>query len=276
MESTVRRLQMEKQRAVDETKRKQWCAMCGKEAIFYCCWNTSYCDYPCQQLHWEKHMETCTQAKQDQQQSVPSTPTTTEGNSSQQHRIPEEEEDMSEIPVQSPMAVAEEEMELPSTVEEDQLKPTSPEADDEQQQPVRVASPIKPPPQQHHDDSDNDEMVIDEESFSKANTSSSNSADLTSTPGKSPLPGYATSSIPTSSSNEFISDIISKAQQKDIPSAAPVPIVTSDAETSKTASIGSDSQPSQSNTHTSEVTPAAELSNSDAAAAVTDSEIKSS
>ncbi|XP_078331217.1 uncharacterized protein LOC144617675 [Crassostrea virginica] len=27
-----------------------FCANCGKEAIFYCCWNTSYCDYPCQQI----------------------------------------------------------------------------------------------------------------------------------------------------------------------------------------------------------------------------------
>ena len=39
---------IEKQKAVAETKKKQWCANCGKEAIFYCCWNTSYCDYPCQ------------------------------------------------------------------------------------------------------------------------------------------------------------------------------------------------------------------------------------
>ena len=38
----------DKQRAIEETKKKQWCANCGKEAIFYCCWNTSYCDYPCQ------------------------------------------------------------------------------------------------------------------------------------------------------------------------------------------------------------------------------------
>ena len=39
---------IDKARAVAETKKKQWCAHCGKEAIFYCCWNTSYCDYPCQ------------------------------------------------------------------------------------------------------------------------------------------------------------------------------------------------------------------------------------
>uniref|UniRef100_A0A8B9RFK4 Protein kinase C binding protein 1, like n=1 Tax=Astyanax mexicanus TaxID=7994 RepID=A0A8B9RFK4_ASTMX len=44
-----KQMEMEKQQAVDETKKKQWCANCKKEAIFYCCWNTSYCDYPCQQ-----------------------------------------------------------------------------------------------------------------------------------------------------------------------------------------------------------------------------------
>ena len=51
----------EKQSAIQETKKKQWCFMCGKEAIFYCCWNTSYCDYPCQQAHWPAHMSTCSQ-----------------------------------------------------------------------------------------------------------------------------------------------------------------------------------------------------------------------
>lgn len=40
--------EIEKQKVIAETKKKQWCANCGKEAIFYCCWNTSYCDYPCQ------------------------------------------------------------------------------------------------------------------------------------------------------------------------------------------------------------------------------------
>ncbi|CAL4136566.1 unnamed protein product, partial [Meganyctiphanes norvegica] len=40
--SEVRRqLEAEKQRAIEETKKKQWCANCGKEALFFCCWNTS-------------------------------------------------------------------------------------------------------------------------------------------------------------------------------------------------------------------------------------------
>ena len=37
------------------------CANCGKEALFYCCWNTSYCDYPCQLKHWPRHQLTCAQ-----------------------------------------------------------------------------------------------------------------------------------------------------------------------------------------------------------------------
>ncbi|XP_068607072.1 MYND-type zinc finger-containing chromatin reader ZMYND8-like [Brachionichthys hirsutus] len=60
----------EKQLAVDETKKKQWCANCRKEAIFYCCWNTSYCDYPCQQAHWPEHMKSCTQSATASQQET--------------------------------------------------------------------------------------------------------------------------------------------------------------------------------------------------------------
>merc|ERR1712200_392594 len=57
---------LEKQKAILETKKKQWCAHCGKEAIFYCCWNTSYCDYPCQQAHWPSHMSTCAQTNSEE------------------------------------------------------------------------------------------------------------------------------------------------------------------------------------------------------------------
>ncbi|XP_005926226.1 protein kinase C-binding protein 1 isoform X1 [Haplochromis burtoni] len=63
-----KQMELEKQQAVDETKKKQWCANCRKEAIFYCCWNTSYCDYPCQQAHWPEHMKSCTQSATAQQE----------------------------------------------------------------------------------------------------------------------------------------------------------------------------------------------------------------
>lgn len=53
---------LERMRAVEEAKKKQWCANCMREAQLYCCWNTSYCDYPCQQMHWVKHSSSCGQA----------------------------------------------------------------------------------------------------------------------------------------------------------------------------------------------------------------------
>ncbi|XP_046741621.1 protein kinase C-binding protein 1 isoform X2 [Diprion similis] len=61
IEETKREAEEEKLRSIEETKRKQWCALCGNEALFYCCWNTAYCDYPCQQAHWSTHMRTCAQ-----------------------------------------------------------------------------------------------------------------------------------------------------------------------------------------------------------------------
>lgn len=39
------------------------CANCSQEAQFYCCWNTSYCDYPCQRAHWAQHYGSCTQQR---------------------------------------------------------------------------------------------------------------------------------------------------------------------------------------------------------------------
>ncbi|XP_044268661.1 protein kinase C-binding protein 1 isoform X2 [Tribolium madens] len=64
--------EMEMMKRVEEAKSKQWCANCSKEAQFYCCWNTSYCDYPCQQKHWLKHMSKCTQnVAQNQTSTTP-------------------------------------------------------------------------------------------------------------------------------------------------------------------------------------------------------------
>lgn len=49
---TRKQCEMERIRSVDEAKKKQWCANCLKEAQFYCCWNTSYCNHICQRKHW--------------------------------------------------------------------------------------------------------------------------------------------------------------------------------------------------------------------------------
>ena len=67
IEEFKKQAEMERQKAILETKKKQWCSHCGKEAIFYCCWNTSYCDYPCQQAHWPSHMATCSQSNQEEE-----------------------------------------------------------------------------------------------------------------------------------------------------------------------------------------------------------------
>ncbi|CAL8339582.1 unnamed protein product [Lota lota] len=77
-----KQMEVEKQQAVDETKKKQWCANCRKEAIFYCCWNTSYCDYPCQQAHWPEHMKSCTQSATAPQQEGETEPATEGSNKS--------------------------------------------------------------------------------------------------------------------------------------------------------------------------------------------------
>ncbi|KHJ43829.1 MYND finger [Trichuris suis] len=42
---------------------KKKCYQCESEAIYYCCWNTSYCSVECQQEHWETHRATCRRKK---------------------------------------------------------------------------------------------------------------------------------------------------------------------------------------------------------------------
>ncbi|XP_016837561.1 protein kinase C-binding protein 1 isoform X2 [Nasonia vitripennis] len=64
-----REAEADKLHSIEETKRKQWCVVCGREAMFYCCWNTAYCDYPCQQKHWASHITTCGQKTQVQTQT---------------------------------------------------------------------------------------------------------------------------------------------------------------------------------------------------------------
>lgn len=66
MQDARREAEADKLRSIEETKRKQWCVVCGREAMFYCCWNTAYCDYPCQQKHWASHISTCGQKTQVQ------------------------------------------------------------------------------------------------------------------------------------------------------------------------------------------------------------------
>ncbi|XP_072935745.1 uncharacterized protein [Epargyreus clarus] len=69
--------QLDLEAAVKLAKSKQWCANCSQEAQFYCCWNTSYCDYACQRAHWAQHYVVCTQ----QRTQDSNTNTDTESNS---------------------------------------------------------------------------------------------------------------------------------------------------------------------------------------------------
>ncbi|XP_041973716.1 protein kinase C-binding protein 1-like [Aricia agestis] len=64
-----RSAQMEMEAALKAAKSKQWCANCMQEAQFYCCWNTSYCDYPCQRTHWPQHHAVCTQDRTQENNS---------------------------------------------------------------------------------------------------------------------------------------------------------------------------------------------------------------
>ncbi|KAL6085123.1 hypothetical protein STEG23_036054 [Scotinomys teguina] len=77
-----KQLELEKQQVLDKTQKKQWCANCKKEAIFYCCWNTSYCEYPCQQAHWPEHMKSCTQSATAPQLEADAEASTDTGNKS--------------------------------------------------------------------------------------------------------------------------------------------------------------------------------------------------
>ncbi|VVC34742.1 Zinc finger, PHD-type,PWWP domain,Bromodomain,Zinc finger, FYVE/PHD-type,Zinc finger [Cinara cedri] len=46
--------------AISKVKKKQWCVNCECEAIYYCCWNTSYCNPKCQLIHWSsEHKRHC-------------------------------------------------------------------------------------------------------------------------------------------------------------------------------------------------------------------------
>lgn len=58
---TRKQCDLDRIRAIEETKKRQWCACCGKEANLLCCYNAFYCDYSCQQQHWSVHSSSCAQ-----------------------------------------------------------------------------------------------------------------------------------------------------------------------------------------------------------------------
>merc|ERR1712157_224262 len=64
------KIEQQHRKNIDETKTKQWCAYCFKEAMHYCCWNTSYCSVECQKHHWSTHSQNCTQIRQQEIKSA--------------------------------------------------------------------------------------------------------------------------------------------------------------------------------------------------------------
>ncbi|KAJ8375725.1 hypothetical protein SKAU_G00063050 [Synaphobranchus kaupii] len=56
----VKKMVSQHKQLISQTKKKQWCYNCEEEAMYHCCWNTSYCSIKCQQEHWHAdHKRTC-------------------------------------------------------------------------------------------------------------------------------------------------------------------------------------------------------------------------
>uniref|UniRef100_UPI00358E6AEE zinc finger MYND domain-containing protein 11 n=1 Tax=Myxine glutinosa TaxID=7769 RepID=UPI00358E6AEE len=56
----IKKLAAQHKQMISQTKKKQWCYNCEEEAMYHCCWNTSYCSTKCQQEHWHaEHKRTC-------------------------------------------------------------------------------------------------------------------------------------------------------------------------------------------------------------------------
>ncbi|XP_036374588.1 zinc finger MYND domain-containing protein 11-like isoform X1 [Megalops cyprinoides] len=56
----VKKMVGQHKQLISQTKKKQWCYNCEEEAMYHCCWNTSYCSIKCQQEHWHAdHKRTC-------------------------------------------------------------------------------------------------------------------------------------------------------------------------------------------------------------------------
>lgn len=56
----AKKLTEKHKREISLAKKKQWCYNCEEEAMYHCCWNTSYCSIKCQQEHWHhEHKRMC-------------------------------------------------------------------------------------------------------------------------------------------------------------------------------------------------------------------------
>uniref|UniRef100_A0A1I7V3M5 MYND-type domain-containing protein n=1 Tax=Caenorhabditis tropicalis TaxID=1561998 RepID=A0A1I7V3M5_9PELO len=63
LEAESAKLSEKHKRELSAARKKQWCFNCDNEAIYHCCWNTSYCSVECQQGHWQSHRKVCRRKK---------------------------------------------------------------------------------------------------------------------------------------------------------------------------------------------------------------------
>lgn len=59
----LKKLAQKHKSEISQTKKKQWCYNCEEEAMYHCCWNTSYCSIKCQQEHWHREHKRCCRRK---------------------------------------------------------------------------------------------------------------------------------------------------------------------------------------------------------------------
>uniref|UniRef100_A0A7E4V0G7 MYND-type domain-containing protein n=1 Tax=Panagrellus redivivus TaxID=6233 RepID=A0A7E4V0G7_PANRE len=59
LNSEILQLENAHRRELTTVKKKQWCWHCENEAVYFCCWNTSYCSQQCQHDHWRTHRKYC-------------------------------------------------------------------------------------------------------------------------------------------------------------------------------------------------------------------------
>uniref|UniRef100_A0AC35GMI2 MYND-type domain-containing protein n=1 Tax=Panagrolaimus sp. PS1159 TaxID=55785 RepID=A0AC35GMI2_9BILA len=59
----VAQMEATHRRELSGIKKKQWCWHCENEAVYFCCWNTSYCSQQCQHDHWRTHRKYCRRRK---------------------------------------------------------------------------------------------------------------------------------------------------------------------------------------------------------------------
>ncbi|TKR77872.1 hypothetical protein L596_018771 [Steinernema carpocapsae] len=70
LDRRIKELQAQHVLDLNQTKRKQWCRVCGNLSSYPCCWNVSYCSKECQHRNWREHRPSCRRKKEEQENRV--------------------------------------------------------------------------------------------------------------------------------------------------------------------------------------------------------------